>query len=345
MGKKERTEIPPEVAAQILFESDRRCCVCRGERPVQIHHIDENPNNSLPDNLCVLCFDCHLDTQLRGGFNRKLDAAQILLYKQDWLKRVAVTRDELHGTTKPAGLNSAGNQPIRYIQTCEESEEFSYSFRADYPEINVGDSVVKSSVNLGISAFVARTLERFRVEAMSTAPHKREIKQGAPGAIAWDDLSISYDISLFTSDLLSIEFTKWSYFAMAAHPNSVTRTLNFQLRPPVQFELQDIFVPGTTYLEVLSNYCVEDLHRHEPSRFHDPGERIEQLKARQDDWILTGAGPKYRNFERFVFVKGGVRVFFDPYQVGCYAEGRYDVVVPLPVIRSILKQSIVASLD
>jgi len=82
MTKKERTEIPPEVAAQILFESDRTCCVCRERRrPVQIHHLDEDPSNSVSENLCVLCFDCHLDTQVRGGFNRKLDAAQIWLCK------------------------------------------------------------------------------------------------------------------------------------------------------------------------------------------------------------------------------------------------------------------------
>src|SRR5690349_13210973 len=102
MAKKNRTEIPTEIAAQVLFASDRTCCVCRMRgKPVQIHHIDENPSNSTPDNLAVLCFECHHDTQIRGGFDRKLDAAQILLYRIDWLNRVSNKRDSEHGPGRP----------------------------------------------------------------------------------------------------------------------------------------------------------------------------------------------------------------------------------------------------
>jgi len=85
--KKNRVEIPPEVSARVLFESDRICCICRQKRPVQIHHMDENPANNDPENLAVLCLDCHRDTQIRGGFDRKLDEGQVRLYRDDWLGR------------------------------------------------------------------------------------------------------------------------------------------------------------------------------------------------------------------------------------------------------------------
>lgn len=86
---KARTPIPDDVAARVLFHSDRTCCVCqiRG-RPVQIHHIDDDPSNHQEKNLSVLCLDCHRDTQITGGFDRKLDAHQIRLYRDDWLGRV-----------------------------------------------------------------------------------------------------------------------------------------------------------------------------------------------------------------------------------------------------------------
>ena len=58
----------------------------------QIHHIDNNPANNTIDNLCVLCFDCHRDTQISGGFDRKLDSHQILLYRDDWYSMVKVQR-------------------------------------------------------------------------------------------------------------------------------------------------------------------------------------------------------------------------------------------------------------
>jgi tetratricopeptide (TPR) repeat protein len=91
--KKARTPIPSEMAARVLFLSDRTCCVCRVQgKPVQIHHIDENPSNNSFKNLAVLCFDCHRETQIRGGFDRKLDADQVTLYRDDWYRTVAQQR-------------------------------------------------------------------------------------------------------------------------------------------------------------------------------------------------------------------------------------------------------------
>lgn len=105
MTKKIRTEIPNDVAAKVLFLSDRTCCVCKSaKKPVQIHHIDENPSNNQPDNLAILCLDCHNDTMIKGGFGRKLNADQVILYKNDWLKTIKKRREstELQGLQNQA---------------------------------------------------------------------------------------------------------------------------------------------------------------------------------------------------------------------------------------------------
>ena len=99
MSKKKRTPIPEDIASEILFLSDRTCCVCniRGKN-VQIHHIDENPANNEIENLSILCLECHNDTMIRGGFGRKLEANQVIKYKNDWISRVKKrkeTADEL----------------------------------------------------------------------------------------------------------------------------------------------------------------------------------------------------------------------------------------------------------
>ena len=92
---KKRTSISPEIAAKALFQHDRTCCVCRQRgKPVQLHHMDENPANHSFENLAVLCFDCHRETQIRGGFDRKLDRDQVALYRADWLRVVARGRAE-----------------------------------------------------------------------------------------------------------------------------------------------------------------------------------------------------------------------------------------------------------
>ncbi len=93
MTKKKASDIPADVAAKILFLSDRTCCVCRKkEKPVQIHHIDGDQTNHDFGNLAVLCLDCHTETQISGGFHRKLDADQVRLYCDDWLNLVARER-------------------------------------------------------------------------------------------------------------------------------------------------------------------------------------------------------------------------------------------------------------
>ncbi|MFI5332051.1 MAG: HNH endonuclease signature motif containing protein [Desulfobaccales bacterium] len=92
-AKKQRDPIPPEMAAKILFMSDRTCCVCRVQaKPVQIHHLDDNPEHNELKNFAVLCLDCHHETQIRGGFGRKLNADQVILYRDDWHRIIATQR-------------------------------------------------------------------------------------------------------------------------------------------------------------------------------------------------------------------------------------------------------------
>ncbi len=104
MAKKERLEIPEDTAALVLYRSDRCCCVCRTPRKaIQIHHIDENPANNEEQNLAVLCLECHNDTQIEGGFGRKLDAAQVRRYRDDWVRDVESRRALLVPAEKAQG--------------------------------------------------------------------------------------------------------------------------------------------------------------------------------------------------------------------------------------------------
>jgi hypothetical protein len=91
--RRARIPVPPGLAAKILFLSDRTCCVCRTQgKRIQIHHIDGDPSNNQPDNLSVLCTDCHDLTMIKGGFHRHLSAEQIQLYRNDWIALVARSR-------------------------------------------------------------------------------------------------------------------------------------------------------------------------------------------------------------------------------------------------------------
>ncbi|MGM4928811.1 HNH endonuclease signature motif containing protein [Tardiphaga sp. 619_E2_N8_5] len=88
-----RVTIPDDIAAEVMFLHMRTCCVCTlRERAVQIHHIDDDPSNNSIENLAVLCLQDHENTQVRGGFGRKLRATEVLRNRDDWLRRVSERR-------------------------------------------------------------------------------------------------------------------------------------------------------------------------------------------------------------------------------------------------------------
>lgn len=129
-----RTSIPSDLAADVLFASDNTCCVCKERgKSFQIHHIDENPSNNVFENLTILCLECHNDTQIKGGFGRKLNAPLVTKYRDEWLGRVTLRRnlaDEM-AVKRQVGEKSLSQQiekqpqpVIQYIQLKEPPMDY-----------------------------------------------------------------------------------------------------------------------------------------------------------------------------------------------------------------------------
>ncbi len=136
MTKKIRVSIPDEIAADILFLSDRTCCVCnaRGKR-VQIHHIDENPANNNIGNLSVLCFDCHDQTMTSGGFGRKLNANQIIKYRNEWLDRVKNRKTKADEIASLQTVTGSTETVMVHTETINVDEDFLNYKTHDDPNI------------------------------------------------------------------------------------------------------------------------------------------------------------------------------------------------------------------
>jgi len=348
MTQKERNEIPAELAAQVLFLSNRICCVCRERRkPIQIHHIDENPSNSREENLAVLCFECHHETQIRGGFARKLDAHQIILFRDQWHSIVEGNRRARESPSEelPSGLRSHPGVPearvqgkltrLGYLKLSEESKQHKYSFDANYPLLTPEETTAAAEANLTLAAFVTRELQVFRAGAIGSLVYKKGMGGEIPQSmLMWDSLSINHDVGMFSSDLLTVEFRLSSYFAGAAHPNSKTHTLNYAFNPSVQLEFSDLFRHDSDYIATISRYCVSALHHQQPEFLRA------NYQGESNEWILRGAGPDPHNFEKFLMEAGGMRIFFDAYSVACYAEGRYEVFVPVSALTGLMKESV-----
>jgi tetratricopeptide (TPR) repeat protein len=102
-------------------------CICRtGGKVIQIHHLDGDPSNHDLENLAALCLDCHDLTQIRGGFGRRLDAEQIVLFRADWHRIVALGRAAGEATTERESGESKRMIDVAttVTETYREREEF-----------------------------------------------------------------------------------------------------------------------------------------------------------------------------------------------------------------------------
>jgi hypothetical protein len=85
---KQRTRIPDDLAARVLFASDRTCCVCRREQKVILHHIDKDPANNAFENLATMCLNCHSEAHASETLVRPLTPELIRQYNADWRRLV-----------------------------------------------------------------------------------------------------------------------------------------------------------------------------------------------------------------------------------------------------------------
>jgi hypothetical protein len=85
VGKKSRIPIPARVEEEALFLSDHTCCICRIRgKDVQLHHIDGNHVHNSPDNLIVLCLDCHSLVSGTRGLGKSYRPGEVRRYKRSW---------------------------------------------------------------------------------------------------------------------------------------------------------------------------------------------------------------------------------------------------------------------
>jgi len=112
-----RVTIPPEVIADVLVTSRRRCCVCFGlsndaeEKKGQVAHIDRDASNSARDNLVFLCFDHHDQYDSRTSQSKGLTVEEVRRYRAQLdrfvaqslpLSDVDIARALLAGLDRPA---------------------------------------------------------------------------------------------------------------------------------------------------------------------------------------------------------------------------------------------------
>lgn len=121
-------------------------------------------------------------------------------------------------------------------------------------------------------------------------------------------------------NLLSILFETESYFG-GAHPYRLHESLNYDLIDGTLLSFEDLFTPGSEYLKFLSEYSIDELSRR-PELVHE--------------MILSGAAPKVENFQLWNITPIGLLLTFEEYQVGPYAAGVQQILIPYSAMSGII---------
>lgn len=210
----------------------------------------------------------------------------------------------------------------------EKNKKLKYEVDVAYPQLLGSTDPNYDKFNHAVRALITKKVSDFRQE-MAPSADEAESQEANPALdeSMGSDLNVRYVVMLAKDDLVSIEFTVSSYSAGAAHPNSYTEVVNFDLKNGKQLKLADLFAPGSKYLQAIATYCIQELKK--------------QTKGADapldDDWIQKGAAPELTNYDNWTVRKKGLGITFDPYQVGPYAAGPQNVVVPYASLKEIIR--------
>ena len=212
-------------------------------------------------------------------------------------------------------------------QIKESNKELMYEITAQYPQLSAtanpltGPNPNLEKFNQAVRGSVTSKVAKFKKDL---APQEGD--EPRPEGSMGSDLTIAYEIALAQDDLISVEFNVGSYYQGAAHPNSYTEVVNYDLKNGRQLKLSDLFKPGAKYLQALAAYSIADLKKQSKQK----GDAL----AASD--IENGAGPTAKNYQSWKITRQGLGINFDAYQVGPYAAGPQYVVIPYANLKDLI---------
>ena len=204
----------------------------------------------------------------------------------------------------------------------ENNKTLMYEIDAQYPQFTAASIPNLEKFNQLARMVVMKNVAGFKKDM---APEEGE--EPRPEGSMGSDLGIGYTILLAQDDLVSVQFDIGSYYQGAAHPNSHTEVLNYDLKNGKQLKLADLFQPGSKYLQTLSTYCLADLRK----------QAKEKNAELAEDMLKEGTAPTAKNYESWTITKRGLGINFDSYQVAPYAAGPQFVMVPYSALKEIIK--------
>ena len=207
----------------------------------------------------------------------------------------------------------------------ENNKKRKYEIDAVYPQLTGSGSPNYEKFNQTMRGVVTKKVSAFRTGAAPSPDDPPPTELESMGS----DLNIAYTIALAKDDLISVVLEVSDYEAGAAHPNSYSEVMNYDLKNGKALKLADLFQPGSKYLQTIAAYCITDLKKQ--------GKLGQDSMLEDAYWIQRGAAPEADNYINWTIGKKGLGIIFDPYQVAAYAAGPQHVLVPYSALKGLIK--------
>jgi Protein of unknown function (DUF3298)/Deacetylase PdaC len=187
----------------------------------------------------------------------------------------------------------------------------------EYPQIEGMPAALAAGFNEAARSLAAKEAAEFR---KGVADYLADYQGTLPTNLS-SFLDLNYYVDYADDRLVSVGFTKDTFYAGAAHPNHETVVLNYDLKAGRALRLADLFRPGSPYLRVISDYCIKELK--------DDG-------GLPDYMIDEGAKASPENYRNWLVKREGLEITFDPYQVGPYVAGPQYVTIPYKALTGVI---------
>jgi uncharacterized protein YecT (DUF1311 family) len=139
-------------------------------------------------------------------------------------------------------------------------------------------------------------------------------------------LYVGFGVPRNDAEMLVFGFDE-SIFTGGAHPNHTIESFNFVMPDAWRVYLPEIFA-GKPALEKISALAIADLTK----------QLLGPDSMSDSDWVKSGAGPSWSNFEDFALLPDTLLIRFPPYQVAAYAAGDQKVEIPLSQLKGLMRK-------
>lgn len=217
-----------------------------------------------------------------------------------------------------AGL-FAQNYTIEYKGIQKKNKTKKYEININYSQIKGLDNASEKGYNKLLESIAEAQADSFKVW-MKDWESPPDFKEGS-------FYELSDTVLYRDSKIVSTLFYEFSYFAGAAHPNNYNFSVNYDLEKNREIKLSDLFKGD--YLRKLSQLCIEKVAKNKK-------DYAPEYDAKNDDMLISGAGPDEKNFNAFNITKEFFQITFPTYQVASYAEGPQTVEIPYSQLKDII---------